>query len=162
MSEYSSFVKPMDVYTSVVMAAISRSISFAALLLGSFGAVIGCRPSFEWQGSWSGTRNLAIVPGTAPEVANSVRRVTLVIKENGEYELHTSGVPTGGFFHGSGKQATLEQITKFNVAQGSDKPITLTAKDDSTITLSSPDSFDSGPITLHRESQPTESNVRKQ
>src|SRR5438270_7936743 len=100
MSAYSSWVNPMDVYTSVVMAAIRRIIAFRAILAGSFGvllfACLECHSGFNWEGRWQGERSISIVPGTPPFVANSLRRVTLTVKSNGEYELHASGVPSRG------------------------------------------------------------------
>jgi len=162
MSAYSSFVNPMDVYTSVVMAAIRRSISFALLILGSFAALSGCQRDFPWEGSWRGTRTMAIRSGTGPSLENSIRRVTLTIKSNGEYELSASGVPSTGIFKSSGKTATLEPVTTFGQAAEDRQPVKIKANDDGTITMESPDTLDGSPILLRRESQPTESNVRKQ
>jgi hypothetical protein len=158
MSEYSSFVNPMDVYTSVVMAAIVRIIAFGALLVGSFGVVVcssvGCRKDFDWKGKWVGRRDIGVVPGTPPEIENSVRHVTLEVKQNWEYELHVSGIPSNGVFHPAGKEATLEPVNKLSRPVGTAPPVKLTANDDGTVTMESPDALDSGFILLRRESQP--------
>lgn len=124
-------------------------------------AANGCRQGFDWQGDWVGQRNIATVPGAAPEIVNSIQRVTLTVKSNWDYELHASGVPSSGVFHAAGNEATLEQIKLLDRPVENAPAIKLKANQDGTITLSSPDSLDSGPILLHRESQPTGSNVRK-
>ena len=105
---------------------------------------------------------MPIKPGTGPSLENSIREVTLIIKSNGEYELSASGIPTTGIFKSSGKDATLEPVTRFGRATDNAQPVTMKANGDGTITLSSPDSLDPSPILLRRESQPTESDVRKQ
>ena len=146
------------------MAAIGRIIAVGALLIGSFGAVYfvasGCRSSFDWQGKWTGERTIEIVPGTPDYLQNSIRRVTLFVKENGEYELNASGVPSRGMFHASGRQATLEPVTKLDRPINGTSAIKVTANEDGTISLQAPDDYAPGPILLRREAQPPGSNVR--
>ena len=146
------------------MAAIRQSISVGVLLFGSFAALVlasnSCGSGFTWEGTWSGKRNMPLKPGTPTYLANSLQRVTLTLKSNGEYELNASGVPHRGMYHISGKEGTLEQVTLLDRPTEPVPPVVMKANKDGTITLSSPDSFDSNAIILHRESQPTGSNVR--
>lgn len=164
MSAYSSRVNPMDVYTSVVMAAIGRIIALGAAIAGSFAALLagllGCSPSFNWEGTWKGNRAVQFVPGTGTDLQNSIKEVTLTMESNGQFELVASGIPRNGLFHPSGKSASLETVNLLGRAVDNAPVLHLKANEDGTITLDSPDDFDRSPIVLHRESQPPASNVR--
>jgi hypothetical protein len=102
---------------------------------------------------------MRLTPETSLALGNSLRHVTLTVK-NGEFELVASGVPRKGVFHSSGDAAQLETILLFNQDAPKQPPINLNANPDGTITLDSPDSFDSHAIVLRRESQPPAANVR--
>lgn len=71
------------------MTAIGKSISFGALIL----AVAGCGgPRFNYEGTWRGTRKLAVVPGTDPGVAVQLQKVQVSVFGNDRFEMALNGL----------------------------------------------------------------------
>ena len=103
---------------------------------------------------------MQFTPGTTQDLQNSLKRVTLTLKPNGQFELDASGIPRDGVYETSGKEASLQTVNVFARPVENATTIKLKANEDGTITLQSPDTFDPHPIVLHRESQPPSSNVR--
>lgn len=157
MSWYSLSVKPMDEYTSAVIAGIARSISVAALLAVVLSP-IGCGPRFNWEGTWTGNRNLPPKNGEDPIVLRTIGQVTVII-EGSQFKMKEGGMPfTGTVRHADGK-AFLKVETRMNTpiskepkeVQDAMKEIELTPREDGKIDFVDPGGLITEPLALERE-----------
>src|SRR5688572_14692754 len=94
MSWYSLSVRPIEEYTSAVIAGIVRIISVAALL-GLVLALVTCGSGFNFDGTWTGNRNIAPKDGDDPGIFRTMGQVDLTIAA-GRFELRETGVPFRG------------------------------------------------------------------
>jgi hypothetical protein len=67
--------------------------------------VVGCGPSFNYNGEWRGNRNLNM-PEATKEIAFTLGRVVLTIKDN-RFDLNSGGAPTTGSISYGSDGATL-------------------------------------------------------
>ncbi len=142
------------------MAAISRIISAALLLLGG----LACGPSFDYPGTWTGLRKLHVAPGTDPAVLRSLEKVVVTIHPNRRFELFESDLPKEGSVSYSGGRALLEiqdilghriEAEPQEVRNAYSKPMELVPNSDGTLSFIDPNFPERPPVTLTRKSTPT-------
>lgn len=154
MRSYSLEVRPIEEYTSAVIAGILRIISAGALLL----LVLGCGPSFNYEGVWRGNRDLKINSGENPGVVRTLGQVTLEIKGN-TFKLTEAGMPVAGSVTFRDGKARLKIETRAGTPierepkeiQGQIKEIELTPRSDGNMDFYDPGGFFPDPLTLKRE-----------
>ena len=73
------------------MLAIRQIIAVGVLF-----AAAGCAHTSQYVGVWEGRRNVKTVPGTDPSIVGSLTRVSLVVKDDGSFELFDRGLPMSG------------------------------------------------------------------
>lgn len=146
------------------MAGIRQSISGACLALSLLLA--GCGTSSRWVGTWVGERELP--SGEKSPFSGTLKRVTLVITQQGEFSLVEAGLPRGGTLRQEG------DVLKLRVESAAGRPvpdpsnqslnpeITVEALQDGGLRLTDPGSFDPSPVLLKRDAQPPGSGVRKE
>ena len=145
MRAYSSSLRPMEEYTSLVMAAIGRSISFRSVLrwvtVASLVPVsFGCGPRFSYQGEWKGTQSIQAKPGADPEIVASYQKVTLSVQPSGQFKLRLETFDYEGTLQVDGDSATLRP-ERFQGVRIERQPeslqiqATLTPNPDGSITL---------------------------
>ncbi len=155
MSWYSKSVKPIDEYTSAVIAGIWRSISVVALI-GLVLALLflGCGSGFRWDGDWAGNRNLKVPPGENPGAFRTIGQVSLTI-EAGSFTLREMGI----VFRGPVRFDDGKAFLKIESAMDNplEKPlpeIELTpGSDGTTINYVNPGGEFTEPLTLQREAK---------
>jgi hypothetical protein len=123
-----------------------RTLLFCAVL-----TLAQCGPKYPFEGTWSGTRSLEAQPGADPVVVGNLKRVRLVLKVDGTFELFDRGIPSTGTWVASGDEADLlvRQAMERRFRDDSER-YSLKANDDGSVTFQS-----HGPaVVLKRESQP--------
>ena len=85
--------------------AIRRSLPLLAAVVSAALPILSCGPTFSFEGTWIGNRNLH-APGVDPYTAYTAGRVTLSITGN-HFEATEAGVPISGTVSYGGRQATL-------------------------------------------------------
>lgn len=158
MSWYSLSVKPIDEYTSAVIAGIFRSISATLLVLLSLA---GCNSGFHWEGQWRGNRNLPVKPGENAALLHTAGDVKLIIESGGQFKMTEMGIPLTGSIRYDGDKAFLKIETRFDrrmdrepkEVQDANKEIELVPQKDGSISFRDPGSFFPEPLTLRREAE---------
>jgi hypothetical protein len=156
MSLYSLSVKPIEEYTSAVIAGIFRSIS-AAGMFALVLCLIGCGSGFKWQGEWNGNRNLKPAEGENPGITRTLGQVTLQIDSMG-FKLKEAGIPYEGTVRYDDGKAYLKIETRLGTSmdkepqevQDQNKEIILTSRSDGKIDFYDPGGFFTEPLTLER------------
>ena len=115
--------------------------------------LLGCAPEFNWEGNWSGRREVQGKPGSDPGIIETLRQVKLTIKGD-SFELIEEGMPRSGPVRVSGRTAHLETAAVLGrTPQKSYPDVVLTANEDGTLTLKDP-LRENEPVQLKREAQP--------
>lgn len=127
--------------------------SLAILLANS----TACGPGGSaFQGTWKGKRDRPTQPNESPYVAETLRKVELIVKGD-HFELLDYGIPLSGRIQVSGESATLRVDRAF------DRPVDSKPTDDQApsakiqngkLSFSNPSGEDPTPVVLTRESQP--------
>ena len=116
-------------------AAIAAIIAFAALLIGLLVLRGGGTVPI---GTFRGERQIAVFPGTDPAVADQLRRVTLVLKGEGDAVLTDGGIPYEGHAsrHGDALTVDILAINGINIDRqpvGTPRTLTFEVGADGTI-----------------------------
>lgn len=129
------------------------------LAMGLLGLLLfGCGPSFQWNGHWTGKRNLPLPEGGDPAILSTISKVELTLEPNGRFELLEGGLPKSGTFHAEGQTAYLK-ITHFMdrpiEAQGEaavkmNQEIVLTAQKDGSVLFDDPGGIAKETVRLTR------------
>ena len=123
----------------------------------------GCGPThdFAYRGTWIGHRKLHPSPGTDPHVADEVSRLSLTLKNGGNFTMFDAGIKKDGEYTVEGDHAVLsverildqpisrqtEDVQKLNV------PISLTPTGKN-LKFVDPTGFDKGGLILERSEAP--------
>jgi hypothetical protein len=120
---------------------------------------IGCsgEPKFIYIGTWHGNRNLTL-PEADRYTAKSLGEVTLVIKDNGRFELNEMGIPSKGEVDFSPDHAELhikEFMQRPVEARGANAEkehpdIKLTPQEDGSLLFDNPVAVDGKPLGLNK------------
>lgn len=156
MSSYSLSVKPIEEYTSAVIAGIYRSIS-AAGMFALVLCLLGCGGGFNWQGEWKGNRNLKPAKDENPGVTTTLGQVNLKIDSVG-FKLTEAGIPYEGTVRFDDGKAYLKVETRMGVSMANEpkeiqdqmKEIVLTSRSDGKVDFYDPGGFFTEPVTLER------------
>ena len=116
-------------------------------------------PTFVFTGHWTGRRDLPKRPGDNEIILNSIAKVDLELRPNGQFELLEGGVPRSGTYRVDGRDAYLH-VTQFmnrpiedqgQTAVKLNQEIELKAQKDGSILLTDPAGFTKDSVKLTRE-----------
>ena len=147
-----------DPYPQCRKAAIPQY--FYALVFALVLASMGCGgPSFNFEGHWSGKRNLPRRPGDDDVILNTISKVDVDVKPDGKFDLFDAGMPKSGRYRTEGLKAFLkvETIMERPVEEHGtasvemNKEIQLMAQKDGSIVFSDPGAAWQEPVKLVRE-----------
>lgn len=134
----------------------------AAVAVVACIALCGCGRSFDYYGKWVAKRDIATPAGGDKDIAATLAKVELTIKQDGRFELFEGGVPKSGTVRFAKDRAYISVDTYFGqpieragpevVAQNAE--MSLTPVDSNTLEFHDPKGFDPKPIMLKREAQP--------
>lgn len=157
MSSYSLSVKPIEEYTSAVIAGIVRIISVAALLALVL-VLVTCGSGFNFDGTWKGNRNLPPLPDEQLGLSRTLGEVELKI-EAGRFELQETSIPFRGTVRYEDGKAILTIDTRFDTPvekepkeiQEQIREIVITPREDGKVEYVNPASAFPEPLALERE-----------
>jgi hypothetical protein len=143
-----------------VSTAIRRSLPFAlagiavAAVIGMIAYARTVGPSFDYNGDWIGNRNLS---GPNPEIAYTLGRVTLSVKDN-HFESTSGGFPTDGSVSYEGDHIVLhtERVIGVPVSHASTDAaknhpdVIVSPRKDGTLLFQDPMALDGKPVALKR------------
>ncbi len=130
-----------------------------ALLLAAWS----CGPTFNYEGRWTGNRDIAVPKGEDKILYHSLGKVTLTIR-NDTFEMTNSEVPIGGHIQWrSGAIDLTPEILMKVPLPGREKAkhpaIKATPQTDGSLKIEDPAAIDGRPVILRREENATPPNA---
>ena len=137
------------------MVGIRMSIPLAFLAVG----LVACgSPAPKWVGEWQGEQEGLVRADKDDAIANTLKRVTLTVKEDATFTLVKGGIPYQGTISFGHQESTL-QVTSLMDRRLSPgitfKPIVLALQKDGTVTVTDPNDFHRPPVVLRKFSEKT-------